>query len=576
MAIDIQERVRDFEEEFGSNISRHEKKVAAIPGALKSEEDVIFITDVKLLGALREDLLVVTDSRLLVVRKDGKRIDEYDLSAISSLTLRDPGSLGSQLTLAFGSSDWKANIKSEPAAIALTQVLNEVAHALRTTQGLPVPILTAPSSNRVDLEVWRLVVTFDREYGSSIARHRGNLVAIPLVLLPDESIIFITNGILAGAFRDDIFVCTNRRLLTIRQGGHQVDVIDLHSVSGTTQDPTSLIARKQVTIRHGDTQWQATIGSSAAAEAFAKTVHTQSSERRLEASSSELSSSGLTGTNDEPSRYVAYREVAVTIAAALSAVGPNAPSSAPLAITVKSTVSRVGQGRAIKTSPAINEPKVAEGYQPIAIKSLSEHGRRAVYDSLAAEIGDQWTATLRVSRELEHLPHVMMEDELLLWMASGVLESTGKEARQGGTALIALTDRRILLLDKRLLFGVQTISIDLDRVNSVTGDKGLFFGNIKIQDGADEFKVGQVKNSTIQPFADRVQSAIQERKQALANQSAAAIASATSRVSPPPLVLTQPPQVDVADQLEKLANLTERGILTPEEFAQQKAKLLNG
>ena len=32
----------------------------------------------------------------------------------------------------------------------------------------------------------------------------------------------------------------------------------------------------------------------------------------------------------------------------------------------------------------------------------------------------------------------------------------------------------------------------------------------------------------------------------------------------------------IADELEKLASLMERGILTPEEFAHQKAKLLQG
>ena len=35
-----------------------------------------------------------------------------------------------------------------------------------------------------------------------------------------------------------------------------------------------------------------------------------------------------------------------------------------------------------------------------------------------------------------------------------------------------------------------------------------------------------------------------------------------------------PSVIDIADQLEKLASLMERGLLAPEEFAQQKVKLL--
>ncbi len=41
--------------------------------------------------------------------------------------------------------------------------------------------------------------------------------------------------------------------------------------------------------------------------------------------------------------------------------------------------------------------------------------------------------------------------------------------------------------------------------------------------------------------------------------------------APPPV-----PQVDVVEQLQRLADLKEKGILTAEEFAAQKQKLLGG
>ena len=136
---------------------------------------------------------------------------------------------------------------------------------------------------------------------------------------------------------------------------------------------------------------------------------------------------------------------------------------------------------------------------------------------------------------------------------------------------MVLTDRRILILDKRLLAGIQTIAIDLDRINSVTGDSGLMFGNIKVQDGGDERKIGMIRNKTVHPFVNRIQETIQVRKQTLHEQQARAIAAASTSTAGP-----SPAPIDLADQLEKLANLMERGILTPEEFAQQKAKLLSG
>ena len=50
--------------------------------------------------------------------------------------------------------------------------------------------------------------------------------------------------------------------------------------------------------------------------------------------------------------------------------------------------------------------------------------------------------------------------------------------------------------------------------------------------------------------------------------------------APPPQYAAPPPEPDEGDdmiaQLEKLGELHEKGILTDEEFAQQKARLLSG
>ena len=193
---------------------------------------------------------------------------------------------------------------------------------------------------------------------------------------------------------------------------------------------------------------------------------------------------------------------------------------------------------------------------PKAIKGMSEAAREDYYRRLAAEVGDD---RLMTAGERKHLPEVMMPDELLLWTSSGILKSTGKEGKSGGMALIALTDRRILILDKRLFAGTQTIAIDLDKVNSITGDTGMFFGGFKIQDGGDERDVGQVAKASVMPFVERVQQAIEARKIELRRPAEPAPAS----------------DGDVVSQLERLAELKERGILTDDEFAEQKAKLLS-
>ena len=199
---------------------------------------------------------------------------------------------------------------------------------------------------------------------------------------------------------------------------------------------------------------------------------------------------------------------------------------------------------------------------PIHVRALSESEYDEAYKQLADEIGDDGVMT---RGERKYLPQVMMDDELLLWMSSGILSSTGKEKRSGGMALIALTDRRILFLDKRLFGGIQTIAMDLDKVNSITGDTGIFFGSFKIQDGGDERKIDNVSKKSVPTFVQQVQRAIEARK-----LEARTILSGDTAIG-----TTAPAADDVVSQLERLAALRERGILTEDEFAAQKWKILN-
>ena len=62
--------------------------------------------------------------------------------------------------------------------------------------------------------------------------------------------------------------------------------------------------------------------------------------------------------------------------------------------------------------------------------------------------------------------------------------------------------------------------------------------------------------------------------QAIAANRGAGYAQGYSSVAQPVYEAPPPPQVDVVDQIRELADLRNQGILTEEEFAAQKAKLL--
>jgi hypothetical protein len=71
---------------------------------------------------------------------------------------------------------------------------------------------------------------------------------------------------------------------------------------------------------------------------------------------------------------------------------------------------------------------------------------------------------------------------------------------------------------------------------------------------------GRVQRRQAERFADRDAQIYSQREQAYQQQAAPAAPEA--------------PPVDVVEQLTKLAELKDKGILTEEEFAAQKAKIL--
>jgi hypothetical protein len=81
---------------------------------------------------------------------------------------------------------------------------------------------------------------------------------------------------------------------------------------------------------------------------------------------------------------------------------------------------------------------------------------------------------------------------------------------------------------------------------------------------------GRVQRRQAEKFAERDQQ-IAANRGAGFYQGTQAAAAQSAPLPPPPAA----PQVDVASQLKELAALRDQGILTDDEFAAQKAKILN-
>jgi len=171
--------------------------------------------------------------------------------------------------------------------------------------------------------------------------------------------------------------------------------------------------------------------------------------------------------------------------------------------------------------------------------------RRIVEAQLRA-LGDfhQWFT----KKEVRHLPTVLNSGETIRAVTSGVY--------QGNTWLVTVTDQRILFLDKGMFYGVTQVELPLRQINTISYKTGLLYGELRLVTGSGKSVVKKIRKVEVEKITSIVSSLVRGAH------------------SPTTQPKTPTASVDVASQLERLAKLMERGILTKDEFTAQKAKLL--
>ncbi len=78
----------------------------------------------------------------------------------------------------------------------------------------------------------------------------------------------------------------------------------------------------------------------------------------------------------------------------------------------------------------------------------------------------------------------------------------------GNTWLIVLTDKRVIFLDKGMIYGLKEKSIFLSMINSVSGQTGIIFGKIIITAGSGDTIIKNVWKKTVKNFTNSVHEAI--------------------------------------------------------------------
>jgi len=170
-------------------------------------------------------------------------------------------------------------------------------------------------------------------------------------------------------------------------------------------------------------------------------------------------------------------------------------------------------------------------------------------------------------KEVRALPGIMEDDEIIHAVTSGFVGNS--------TWLLVCTDRRVIFLDRGMIYGTKQIQMPLNRINSIDYEIGIAMGTISVWDGATRVSVSMILRNKVAYFVKVAKQAMEyynykmsaaAAQQQQPQQAQAAAAPAAKQLSAD----------EITEHLEKLAALRDKGILTEEEFTEQKNKILNG
>lgn len=151
-------------------------------------------------------------------------------------------------------------------------------------------------------------------------------------------------------------------------------------------------------------------------------------------------------------------------------------------------------------------------------------------------------------REILKLPELIQQDETIKFATSGFYDTNTS------SVLIVVTNKRILLENKKLLFGSQNTEIPLEMVNDISYNSGMLMAKVSITSGTKDHKISQVSKKTVTQLVDTIRHETELAKHPKEQQR------------------SQSPS-DI-EQLKGLKDLLDSGILTQEEFEAKKKQIL--
>ncbi|RZJ42021.1 MAG: hypothetical protein EOO19_14080 [Chryseobacterium sp.] len=154
--------------------------------------------------------------------------------------------------------------------------------------------------------------------------------------------------------------------------------------------------------------------------------------------------------------------------------------------------------------------------------------------------------TFFARKEIRELPNIISEDEKIIYLVEGRNKTTKHHI------VLVGTDRRLIFIDKEFMYGLKVEDYSYDKVASIQYETSFLLASIDVNVSGDIVEIDGVGKYEAELFCEKVRDFMSRPKD-------------FSQPKSEPTIL---------DQLEQLGRLKESGVLTEEEFSEQKKKLL--
>lgn len=154
--------------------------------------------------------------------------------------------------------------------------------------------------------------------------------------------------------------------------------------------------------------------------------------------------------------------------------------------------------------------------------------------------------TFFARKEIRELPNIISEDEKIIYLVEGRNKTTKHHI------ILVGTDRRLIFIDKEFMYGLKVEDYSYDKIASIQYETSFLLASIDVNISGDIVEIDGVGKYEAELFCEKVRDFMSRRKD-------------FSQPKSEPTIL---------DQLEQLGRLKDSGVLTEEEFSEQKKKLL--